>query len=83
MRGQAPAAPDAVDGIGLTTDQFERLTRIVICVWYADERLTAAQVVDYATDVFRQTVEATGGVFADRLSIPLANGRRLRLAVRG
>ncbi len=80
MRGQAPQAPAVVDGIGLSSGQFDRLSRLVICVWYADARLSAEQAVDYAIEAFRRTVTASGGAFVDRLSIPLANGRRLRLS---
>ena len=80
MRGPAPAAPASVDGIVLTDAQFERLSRLVICVWYADARLSAEQAVEYAIAAFRHTVTPGPGAFIDRTSIPLSNGRRLRLS---
>lgn len=81
MRGPAPDAPTVVDGVSLTPDQTARLGRLIVCVWHCDHRLTAAQVVDYATEAFRRTVARTGDAFLDVRSIPLANGRRLRLRV--
>lgn len=80
----APAAPDRVDGIVLTSAQHRRLQDLVDVIWQDAPERPDDEILEHARGAFRLTVQRRGGTWVDLARTRLNGGRgpivRLRSA---